>query len=320
MKTALIVTCFFFVFLQSFGQVAEADRFFPIERSHSYIEFSVKYMGYAKVKGHFADFNGVIYYDDKDISKMSATIVVKVESIDTDLDFRDNDLKSEEWFDAKQFPLITFKSKRSVPTPAGFDVIGDLTIRAVTKETTVHMNKPSGVLKDVRADAQVILTGTTSIKRSEFGIEGKRWSGIKEGITAVEDNIDLEFSLLAKQIKKENFKNWVSNLENPPGKLYTIAKEKGPRAAIEEFTKMRKDNTVQPVALITAAYMLQLENRADDAIQLLEANQAEFPADVKTSQELGFAYLRKGNREKAKQIFSAADVNDPTVSEALRHL
>jgi polyisoprenoid-binding protein YceI len=137
MKTALTVLSLAFIFFRSQGQDSGADRYFPIEKSHSYIEFSVKYMGYAKVKGRFADFSGMIYYDDKDLSKMSATIGVKVESIDTDLDFRDNDLKSENWFDAKQFPFIQFQGKKSIATSVGFDVTGDLTIKGVKKEVVI---------------------------------------------------------------------------------------------------------------------------------------------------------------------------------------
>jgi polyisoprenoid-binding protein YceI len=320
MKTALLVTLLLFISLEAFPQQSEADRFFPVERSHSYIEFSVKYMGYAKVKGRFADFSGMIYYDDKDISKMSATITVKVESIDTDLDFRDNDLKSENWFASKEFPLIRFQSRKSVPTSQGFDVTGELTIKGITRDVVIHMNKPSGVVKDARSDAQVILTGTTSIKRSDFNVEGKNWSGVKEGITAVEDNVDLEFSLLGKQIKKDNFRFWVSNLEKPPGKLYALARDKGPTAAIEEFSKMKNENAVQQQALNSAAYMLQLEDRVGDAIQLLEANHAAFHTDAATLHELGFAYLRKGNKERAKEAFKLADAGDPVTQEVLRHL
>jgi len=323
MKKASIVLFLFFVCLRSFAQLAEADRFFLIERSHSYIEFSVKYMGYAKTRGHFAEFFGMLYYDEKDVSKISATMTVNVESIDTDVDFRDNDLKSDNWFDANQFPLIRFQSKKSTPTAQGFDVTGDLTIKGITKEVTIHMNKPSGVLKDVRSDSQVIVTGTTSIKRTDFNIEGKNWSAVKEGITAVDDQVDLEFSLLCKQIKKENFKNWVSNLEKPPGKLYTIAKEKGVKAAIDEFNKMRSENAVQQLALNYAGYMFQLEGRVDEGVQLLEANHAAFPDDADVCRELAFAYLRQGNREKAKAMFKTSaekDPGSPMTQEALRHL
>ncbi len=59
--------------------------------------------------------------------------------IDTDLEFRDKDLKSANWFEAEKYPLIKFQSKRVVKGPAGVEVIGDLTIRDVTKEVTLKM-------------------------------------------------------------------------------------------------------------------------------------------------------------------------------------
>jgi len=322
MKVASILVLLLIHVLVASGQVSEADHFFPIETSHSYIEFSVKYMGYAKVKGRFADFSGMIYYDDQDISKMSATISAKVESIDTDIDFRDNDLKSDNWFDARQFPMINFQSKRSVATAEGFDVTGDLTMKGITKEVTIHMNKPSGVVKDARSDVQVILTGAARINRIDYKIEGKNWSGIKEGITAVEDNVDLEFSLLAKQIKKDNFKYWVGSVEQPAGKLYAIVKDQGVKAAITEFDKMKAANALKEFALIDASYMLQLEGRGQEAISLLEVNRNAFPDRSLVYQQLGMAYLRAGNRQKAKENFQMSREKDPgnsQVDELLRH-
>lgn len=324
MQKPIFFLAFLFV-VTSFSarsQSVEADKFFPIETSHSYIEFSVKYMGYAKVKGRLADFSGMIYYDDKNLEKMSASLVAKVESIDSDLEFRDNDLKSENWFDAKQFPLITFVSKRSVPTANGFDVTGDLTIRGITKEVLIHMSKPSGVLKDVRSDAQIIVTGTSRINRIHFGVEGKNWSGIKEGITAVENDIDLEFSLLAKQIKKENFKNWVSNPQMAPTTIYNAASQ-GVAAATAEFEKLKVERKLTENSLITVGYMLQLEGKTNDAIAILEQNVKAFPESTKAYQELGLAYLRAGNKSKAKENMAIAVQKDATnmqAAELLRHL
>src|SRR5579871_6933445 len=100
-------------------------QFYPIDAGHSYIEFSIKYMGYAKVKGRFGDFSGLFRYNEKELTQTSVTLTIKTESIDSDLDFRDNDLKSENWFDAKQFPRITFSSKNIKARKDGFDVIGD---------------------------------------------------------------------------------------------------------------------------------------------------------------------------------------------------
>ena len=184
-------------------------------------------MGYAKVKGRFSDFSGMFRYDESNLANTSVTLIIKTESIDSDLEFRDNDLKSENWFDAKKFPTITFKSKSISKAKTGFDVVGDLTIKDVTKEVTLHLDPPSGVLKDVRGDAQVIFTGTTSLNRNDFGVEGKRWSAVKEGITAVDSEVKIEVSILGKQLKAANFSNWVSDAQKPAGKLYKLIKEQG---------------------------------------------------------------------------------------------
>ncbi len=57
----------------------------------------------------------------------------------------------------------------------------------MSKEISIKMNKASGVLKDIRGESQVIFTGETSIDLTEYGVEGKKWSAIKEGIAGVSD-------------------------------------------------------------------------------------------------------------------------------------
>jgi polyisoprenoid-binding protein YceI len=321
MKKAILL--FLIISVNVSGQSTEADKFFPVETSHSYIEFSVKYMGYAKVKGRFTDFSGMILYDDKNLDKMSASLTVKVESIDTDLEFRDNDLKSPNWFDATKFPLITFISRKSFHTPSGFDVTGDLTMKGVTREIVVHMNKPSGILKDIRNDSQVILTGTTQIDRTAFGVEGKNWSGVREGITAVENIIDLEISLLGKQIKQDNYRNWVSNPQQAATSIYNAVTNKDVTAGVAEFEKLKLERKLTENTLNIVGYMLQLEGRMADAIAMLEENKKSFPDATKAYQELALAYLRSGNKSKAKENLAASVQKDPgnaQASELLRHL
>ncbi len=299
------------------------DQFYPIEASHSYVEFSIKYMGYAKVKGRFGEFSGLFRYDEKDIAQTSVMLSIKTESIDTDLDFRDNDLKSENWFDAKQFPRITFTSKKVTIRKDGFDLIGDLTIKGIIKEVVLHLDAPSGVLKDVRGDAQVIFTGTTNLNRNDFGVEGKRWSAVKEGIAAVDSEVKIEFSILGKQLKAANFSNWVRNDQKPAGKLYKLVKEHGFKAGADEFKKMKSENSLDENALIVAAHMLLLEGNNDDAVNLLELNKEAFPTSSNVYYNVGEAYATKGDWTKAKENFEQAQKLDPLNNEAaevLRHI
>ncbi len=284
-------------------------QFYPIDAGHSYLEFSIKYMGYAKVKGRFSEFSGMFRYDENDLANTSVTLIIKTESINSDLEFRDNDLKSENWFDAKKFPAITFKSKNVTKRKDGFDVTGDLTIKDVTKEVMLHLDPPSGVLKDVR--------------RNDYGVEGKRWSAVKEGITAVDSEVKIEFSILGKQLKAANFSNWVRDDQKPAGKLYKLIKGQGVEAGLNEFQKLKSDNALDENALSTAGHMLLLEGKTDEAIKILEANRDAFSTSSSVQYNAGEAYAAKGDWNKAKVCFEQSLKMDPMNVKALelvRHI
>ncbi|MEE8367849.1 MAG: YceI family protein, partial [Thermoanaerobaculia bacterium] len=137
------------------------SQIYAIDRGHSYLGFSIRYMGFAKVRGRFSGFSGTVRFDENDVSTTSATVRIDVSSLNTEHDWRDKDLKSDQWFDAEEFPDILFQSTRAEKTSAGFDIVGDLTIRDVTREVRLVMDDFSGVIKDIRADSQVIFVGHT---------------------------------------------------------------------------------------------------------------------------------------------------------------
>ncbi len=96
-----------------------------------------------------------------------------IASITTGNDSRDNDLRSPNYFDAAQFPTMTFKSKSI--TKAGdnkLKVVGDLTIKGVTKEVTLDVDGPSSPIK-MGPNQRRGLSATTSINRKDFGVGAK---------------------------------------------------------------------------------------------------------------------------------------------------
>jgi polyisoprenoid-binding protein YceI len=298
------------------------SQFYPIDRGHSFVEFSIKYMGYAKMKGRFADFSGMIRYDEKNPERTSVSFVIKTESIDTDSDFRDNDLKSDNWFDAKQFPLIIFKSKSVQKSGEGFVMLGDLTMKGVTKEIQVKLDRPSGVLKDVRQDHQVIFTGTTSLDRTHYGVEGKNWSAVKEGITAVGNEVTIDFSILGKQVKAANFANRVKNPDTPAGKIYKATKDQGIKNGIETFKTIKSTETIDRGVLSTVGYMLVLEGNIKEAIALYEVNKDSFADMPEVYYDLGEAYGISGDMKNSKLFFEEAIKRNPAhawTGEILRH-
>lgn len=303
----------------------DISEFYPIERSHSYVEFEIKYMGYAKVKGRFTDFKGTFRYDPDNLEKTSVIFSVDVGSIDTDLDFRDRDLKSNHWFDAETYPKITFESTNVEEVASGLEVTGNLTIKDVTKEVTIDMDKGSGILKDTRGDSQVIFTGEFGLNRKDYGVEGERWSALKEGITAVSSEVTIEVSLLGKKINKSNAQNFVRNPDSPPGKLYTIANEQGVDQAIQEFETMKgsEEARINQNTLLAVGYNLLKDGKIDESIRILEHNTKAFPEVGNTFDSYAEALATKGNLREAKKNYELSLTKDPTnlnAKEILRHL
>jgi len=143
-----------------------------IDTTHSTVLFKVKHLGTSNSYGRFNDIAGTIVDDDKDSSKGSIDITVKVESIDTGNEKRDQHLKSPDFFAAKQFPTITFKSKSVKALPdGGFEASGQLTLHGVTRDLKVKVEK-TGTGKAMRGDGK--LTGFEAkftIKRSDFDMK-----------------------------------------------------------------------------------------------------------------------------------------------------
>lgn len=120
-----------------------------IDPSHSRVEFSIRHMGIASIRGSFADFDAVIEGGDEP----AISGAIRVASVDTRDEARDGHLQSPDFFDTERHPEITFASTRFEDGK----VVGDLTIRGVTRE--------------VELDARVTGAGTDPWGNERLGIE-----------------------------------------------------------------------------------------------------------------------------------------------------
>src|SRR5450830_1122049 len=109
-----------------------------MDPTHSSIEFSVKHMMISTVRGRFRKFGLTAEIDPADLSKANAQVSIDVDSIDTREEGRDKHLRTADFFDAANHPTIDFVSKSFEPKGDGeVSIVGDLTIRGVTKEVTL---------------------------------------------------------------------------------------------------------------------------------------------------------------------------------------
>jgi polyisoprenoid-binding protein YceI len=171
----------------SFAEVKE----WRIDGAHSYVGFKVRHMMVSWVRGRFATFNGTVAYDPADLTKSKVAIEIDASSIDTSNEKRDHDLRGEEFFDVEKFPKITFVSKRVEGTAqSGLKVIGDLTMRGVTKEVTLAVDGPAPAVADGRGGEKSGVTATGKLNRSEFGLTWNRM--LEAGGVTVSDEVTLE--------------------------------------------------------------------------------------------------------------------------------
>lgn len=165
-----------------------------IDPAHTQIEFSVKHMMIAAVRGRFTKFNGTLKVNDADLLKSSVEGSVEAASLDTHDPNRDAHLRSPDFFDAEKYPMLSFRGTRI--TPKGDDryqVAGDLTIKDVTREVVFEVTN-EGHSKDPWGNQRWGLTAQTTINRKEYGLN---WNvALETGGWLVGDqikvNVDLE--------------------------------------------------------------------------------------------------------------------------------
>ena len=157
--------------------------------SHSIAEFSVRHMMIATVKGRFKKMEGKIVGSLQDPERASVELSIDVNSIDTGEPQRDAHLRSADFFDAEHYPTLTFKSRRIERTGDGrFRVVGDLTMRGVTKEVPVDVTF-EGQVKDPWGNQRAAFSAETKVNRKEWGLN---WNALLEaGGVVVGDEVKI---------------------------------------------------------------------------------------------------------------------------------
>jgi polyisoprenoid-binding protein YceI len=171
-----------------------------VDPTHTHIEFAVRHLMISTVKGRFAEFSGVVQLDPADLTTASLDVTIDVASLDTRVADRDNHLRSADFFDAATHPTITYVSRKVVPQGDEYRVIGDLTIRGVTREVPLAVSL-EGQAKDPWGNQRMAFAATTKINRADFGLT---WNAALEagGVVVGEEvkiSIDVELIAAAAQ-------------------------------------------------------------------------------------------------------------------------
>jgi polyisoprenoid-binding protein YceI len=164
-KTIMIVSTIVFT------TFAFAQNTYKLDKNHARLSFSVKHMGISFVDGNFKTFDATVVSSKKDYSDAKIELTADIKSINTEVEMRDNDLRSPNWFDAEKYPTLTFKSTAfKKASESQFKLIGDITIHGVTKPISFDVVYNGMIQNPFSKKYTCGFTITGKLNRSDFGI------------------------------------------------------------------------------------------------------------------------------------------------------
>ncbi|MBG6107134.1 YceI family protein [Frigoribacterium sp. CG_9.8] len=168
-----------------------------LDPTHSEVTFSVKHLAISKVRGSFERFTATIVTAE-DPTKSTVEASIEVASVNTNQKDRDNHLRTNDFFKADEFPTITFVSTSVNRDSDDITVVGELSLRGVTKSVTLT-GEFGGIVVDGYGQSKAGFSASTKINRHDFGVS---WNAALEagGFTLGDDvtiNFELQFILQA---------------------------------------------------------------------------------------------------------------------------
>lgn len=175
-----------------------AQTTWTIDKAHSRVGFSVSHMVITDVEGYFKDYDAQITTEGNDFAKASIDFTVKTNSIFTDNEKRDAHLRSDDFFNTEQYPLMTFKGKSMTKiNDKKYKLVGDLTIRDVTKQVELDV-KYNGMVNDPWGNTKAGFKITGEINRFDYNL---KWNKVIEAgslVAGKEVSLIIDLQLVKK--------------------------------------------------------------------------------------------------------------------------
>lgn len=162
-----------------------------VDPTHSELGFTVRHAGISKVRGKFNEFEAKVVANE-DFSEVAVEATAQAASFDSGDANRDGHVKSADFFDVENFPVLTFKSTNLVKKGSEFELEGDLTIKDVTRKVVFDVEF-NGVATDPFGNLRAGLEAKTVINRKDFGLT---WNAVLEtGGLLVSDKVAINLEL-----------------------------------------------------------------------------------------------------------------------------
>lgn len=303
------------------GQVCTVDD------AHSLMDFTVRLLGFNRVRGRFATWRASVYYDPDALESSSVTFVADATSISTGVTERDDDLKRATFFDVARFPRIRFRSTRVEPAAHGFVVTGDLTIRDSTRQIRLPTQVITASSTDPFDNQRVSFGTEVTLNRRDFGVVGPAfWNG------AISDSLVVEIEIGCRVWNYSQLDWSTAPGRRSVGELLFTAADSGRLAAavprVRSLWAGRQGDTAWVFSaweFEKAAMRLVQHGQLRDALLILdlavELHRSGRPEDLaELLGRRGEVRLRSGHLAEATADLRQATLLDPDNTDAIEWL
>jgi len=331
-RFALVFIVFFLlaapVFSQSGYTVKPAAldlEMYTLDDAHTEVDFTVRFAGLSKVKGKFSGITGELFYDPDDITRSSVSVVVPVDKLLTGVEMRDNDVKSDLFFDVAHYPTATFLSDHVELRDGTPWMVGDFTLHGVTKRIEFPFEVLPAQHNIFNSIKRVGFDGELTLNRMDYGVRGR---GTRAGeILFIDETVALELEVVG--VVWDWAPMWP---RDPDGRsssgplLEKVYTSDGMPAALKEYDRLVKkggDLDLRPEVLKVFGVRLMRSGKVADAAQVLEGLVERMPGEWSYWDALGMARLYAGDRDGARQAYEKVLELQPdnvVAKDALRHL
>ena len=312
------------------GQTASelARERYSVDGMHSTVGFAVTLLRAVKVRGRFNDYDATIIFDEKHPERSSVTAVIQARSINTDMGFRDDHLRSPDFFDVKKYPTIEFVSDQVTPRKGGAQISGVLTMHGVSRRVTFPA-RMVGEPYVVGSTRGVAFSAELHLSRKDYGIAGtNKFNPDYNPLTnMLSDNVDI---LLELDAIRDGFADRRLGGRTPPSVADTVYRTlhgRGIDAALRIYSALR---STEPSHFDFGAYELDALGRKlaecgelDASLAILRLNAAQFPDSAGVLESLAESQAlsndRAGAIETYRQVLGKFP-NSANAREMLRRL
>jgi len=170
-------------------QASSTATTWTLDPMHVEVGFAVRHLMISTVRGRFGTASGVVVFDAANPAHNKVDVTIDVGSVDTRQEMRDNHLRSADFFDVANYPHMHFVGKRVEGDVAKkFRVVGDLTIRDITREITLDVAN-EGSTNDPWGNERVGFSATAKLNRSDFNLTWNQ--GLEAGGVLVGEEVKL---------------------------------------------------------------------------------------------------------------------------------